>query len=694
MKKKRINRRGFLKVTGAVAAAAMVSPRALASELKGTRRIVRAAIHPAIGVARIGDSRDPNKGCFIGPEVIEPIRTDAGQSRDASGALKRQAARFRIYGYDDQGNVVRELTADEAEIKWRVHLANRKAQWFRFLAPLDLPESKDLVIPRRNASVQGGARAALAIDPGAREASGRSIKGVKFDGGSFEGAPVSLGELRTDIKGRLLVLGGLGQSGSPRGTPVYFDDNEETFNNADGWYDDISDGPVRASVSIGGQEIPVEPAWVIVAPPNYAPDVIGWRTLYDLIKDVHVQSGLLPVPEKTYFTKDILPIFKRLTGLQWVNKGFAIAFGKGTVSDFENPEIIAKLADPSQDGLHRRLHDFFRHSQQKDPSDKRLWPMIYGDAYGTFKGSRQENFQVTGLIELHLKRWADGEYVNDWDPNFKPPRRFADVPLAEQPAMLDQAALHFCLADAFHPGCELTWPMRHASLYSAPFRIKQRSEGAPEPDYGDQLTAANAFGPGGPLNEQGPGGLTRWMALPWQGDTVFCRSGYDPDFDPYLPTFWAARVPNQVLTETDYAIVMDTSLPRETRLKAFKKRSFWTRAFKGAASQQILRMVSDFAKMGILEARPGIQGDPEIPAVLLVESLPPPEMTESVPLGSAVPQTESVPVPERGSPKSPRPPRPPGPKTKREQQLEDAGWESEEQLAEFKRLFKGKKRGS
>ena len=41
-------------------------------------------------------------------------------------------------------------------------------------------------------------------------------------------------------------------------------------------------------------------------------------------------------------------------------------------------------------------------------------------------------------------------------------------------AMLDRAALEFCLADAFHPGCEMTWPVRHASMYMAPFRIRHR----------------------------------------------------------------------------------------------------------------------------------------------------------------------------------------------------------------------------
>src|SRR5581483_2471268 len=61
----------------------------------GDTTIVRAAIHPAIGVARVGDSQDE---FFIGPEVSRPCIQPPGFYRDATGALKRQAARFRVYG--------------------------------------------------------------------------------------------------------------------------------------------------------------------------------------------------------------------------------------------------------------------------------------------------------------------------------------------------------------------------------------------------------------------------------------------------------------------------------------------------------------------------------------------------------------------------------------------------------------------
>lgn len=165
------------------------------------RSIVRAAIHPSIGVARLGNSPDE---FFLAPEVPEPVPQPPGYYRDASGALKRQAARFRIYGLNAKGEAVAELTAANADIKWTVHLANKKAAWYQFQIALDIPEA-DSAPPSllRNAAV--GDRKRLAIDPGPRHITGKNIKGGgshTFDTGKFMDEPVYLGELRTDEAGR------------------------------------------------------------------------------------------------------------------------------------------------------------------------------------------------------------------------------------------------------------------------------------------------------------------------------------------------------------------------------------------------------------------------------------------------------------------------------------------------------------
>jgi L-lysine epsilon oxidase-like protein len=630
--------------------------------------ITQAAIHPAIGIARIGDSKS---GYFIGPEVVSPVANPPGFYRDPSGTLKRQAACFRVYGYNSAGEVVRELNADSADIRWTVHLANKKAHWYQFQAALDIPDAVNMSVPRRNPDVTGNRRSVLAIDPGPRTIAGKSVAGGKdhlFDTGTFKGTPVPLGEIRTDENGRLLVLGGNGKSASPSGAPIYDPADPNSFNNANDWYDDISDGPVTASVSIDGRAVTVDPAWVVVAPPNYAPNVVGWRTLYDLLVDVYVQCGWFQMPQTVSFSSDILPALRRLSNLQWVNKGFATMFGKGCPMDFDNDEFIAKLStvgasDPYAD-LRQAIYNCFR-PHDTAVNEPRNWPWMYGDAFGSFSASSpNNNLALPSVQQVLLKRWVQGDFVNDWSPGATPPKSLSEVPLPEQPAMLDRATLHFCLADAFHPGCEMTWPMRHASLYEKPFRIRHRAAGQAEPDYGPKLTQPIVLQPGGPLYAQGPGDLSRWMAIPWQGDTASCRSGYEPEYDPYLPTFWPARVPNWVITQEGYETVMNTSLPREQRIAAFNARLDWNRALKGSPAKVMMQMVAQFGAMGVVEERPGLKNDPDFPAVFYVESLAGSKLKgvaiEAARLVATLPRPSSL--------------------------AQRAGWENEEQLEEFRRM--------
>jgi L-lysine epsilon oxidase C-terminal domain len=207
--------------------------------------------------------------------------------------------------------------------------------------------------------------------------------------------------------------------------------------------------------------------------------------------------------------------------------------------------------------------------------------------------------------------------------------------------------------------------MRHASIYSKPFRINHRPATEPEPDYGPTLDQQIVMQIDGPLHAQGAGDITRWMALPWQGDTAFCRSGYNPEYDPYLPTFWAARVPNQVLTEEDYQTVIDTTLPRATRVAAFNHRAPWLRAIDGPVVADVMkRMIAEFGAMGIVEARPGIANDPDFPELMFVETL-----------GASHLKAEAVRISRLLA-------APPHPLSR----VERAGWASEEQLREFRSI--------
>ena len=134
--------------------------------------------------------------------------------------------------------------------------------------------------------------------------------------GTFLGKEVYLGELRTDGDGHLIVLGGRGASGSvPPGLPL------ETFISSDRWHDDVSDGPVTATVTLPGQAPAVvrEQAWVVVAPPDFAPPVGPIVSLYDIAFQAAISKGALQPEVRPSFTRHIKPMIERLADLRWVD---------------------------------------------------------------------------------------------------------------------------------------------------------------------------------------------------------------------------------------------------------------------------------------------------------------------------------------------------------------------------------------
>ncbi len=269
------------------------------------RKVATVKIHPAIGIARLGNS---HTGFFIGPEKpgVVPAPTDG--YRDAQGRIKRQAARFRLFGYDKKGKLLGEITAKDANITWTVSLANKKAEWIKFQG------RKSITHPnlRRNNSVTD--RESLIINPGPRSLSGPG-QAASFDTGTFLGHSVPLGDIRTDEEGRLLVLGGFGNSSSPINMVI------SEFANNDGWHDDVSDGPVTAKVKFKDTSKVVKAvgAWVICAAPKFAPGIYNVITLYDVLKQVAVDKLGLKLPSKPSFTNDIYPILRRAIKMKWVS---------------------------------------------------------------------------------------------------------------------------------------------------------------------------------------------------------------------------------------------------------------------------------------------------------------------------------------------------------------------------------------
>ncbi|HAB16335.1 MAG TPA: hypothetical protein DCE44_07780 [Verrucomicrobiales bacterium] len=598
------------------------------STAKTEDAIVRFAIYPSIGLARVGNSP---AGYYFGPEV--PGGPRESQYRDAQGRLKRMAARFRIYGLNRRGKVVKEITASEARITWKVEVANTKAAWYDFLQALDIPASlgtntaPGVACARRNADVVGAARAGLAITPPAVAISGRNQnpKGAgKYSlTGKFLGTRVYLGEVRTDEGGRLIFLGGRGHSASHTGAPA------TTFANNLGWYDDTSDGPIEATVEYRGRSHQATGAWVVVGPPDYAPGVLGVVTGYDLVFEVATRLDPSLLPAKPRFSEQIYPLLQRFTRQQWVNAGMARDFGFGTPTDFENPELIKKLNDPSSatQTLRSTIFGWFRNADYQYPVPA-AQPPYYGDAVtlNTSTTDPREWMAILGTQYRWLEQWVEGNFVAD---GVAPAVTWDELSPAEQVRQIDRAVLDEALGGPFHPGAEFTWPMRHESMYRAPFRLKRRT--GKVPDWGAQLTSSIALAAKGPLDGCFPGDVTRWMAVPWQADTSSCLSAYLPYVDDYLPTFWPARVPNDVLTEDQYRVLMDSrpSTGDKQTAFAFAQRRKWLRGIRYAelptyppkiypSGPAINKFIGEWDKMGIIEARRGPGGD--FPAEVWVET--------------------------------------------------------------------------
>ncbi|RZT16607.1 von Willebrand factor type A domain-containing protein [Kribbella sp. VKM Ac-2569] len=396
-------------------------------------------IHPAIGIARVGNSPDE---FFVGPEHLGERPEPPGGFKDAQCRVKRQAARFRIFAHHDDGSV-EELDDASAEISWTVHLVNAKAAH-----------------PNRGNSEPIGQ---LTIDPGARTLTGPDQREL-FDTGTidFSGEPsvtVPLGEIRSDDDNHLLVLGGHGAAASPAGNVI-----GSFWGNA-GWYDDVSDGPVTATITLRSDNStpPVEGAWAIVAPPKFAPHQDSVTTLYDRVLQHMIDLGLVPAPTTTSYTNDVYPILQRARDMRWV---------EGIFGAHSWPDPVT--SQPLVDAIFARL---------RPPGDM---PRLNGG-----------DSALTPTQYAHMQRWQAGNYTADW----------TGVPAPQTdltPDGMDRAALEACVGGAFFPGIEAGGlsagdrPIIETS-YAGAFRITSTA-----------------------------GTISQAMALPWHADFKACGDNWWP----------------------------------------------------------------------------------------------------------------------------------------------------------------------
>lgn len=447
-------------------------------------------IYPSIGIARLGNcpSSDPTE-YYCGPEIPGQIVVPANNYKDKNGAIRRQAARFRIYKFVD-GVLTGQVTADpthQINISWTVELANTKAAYNQF-------QGIGHTGPLRNASYTGN-RNDLAIRPGPRSISGKNVNPLtasqpdlyRFNTGKFITSPVPLGEIQTDSDGNLLVLGGFGSSNSPANASL------TTFANNDGWHDDVSDGPVNAVVTIGGNSYQAVGAWVICPPPRFAPPVPHTISLYDTLLQTAVNQNLYTPPSTPSFTNDIYPILRAQYLLQWVSQQLPSKY------------YAALQAAMNQSATATQRNAVFQQfrppSTPSTTATPKQIPAFWTDYLSDIQKGNWINQPLTFTQYNMLSAWAAGKFVADWP---------GVPPAGITPDGLTRAVLENCNGGPFYPGIVTSYLTRDGYAYTEPFRLNQTN-----------LVA---------------GDLTKQNAVPWQADF------YDCDFQNPL-SWWPVSRP-------------------------------------------------------------------------------------------------------------------------------------------------------
>jgi hypothetical protein len=524
------------------------------SELTETHMaIAKIRIHPAIGVARLGNSPEDY---FIGPE-LPGIYPDVSVYRDRRQFLKRQAARFRLYAYDENDELIGEINGHDPRverIEWVVHLKNTKGAGHRFEGILHQhPRLRNRRYKRKSLVIDGKATCIQGFNQ-AQDVYGGTFMNHRFS------PPLKLGTLRTDDEGRLLVLGGHGRSGTLIGSPL--EKRGDDFANHDGWFDDTSDGSVHATITWKrkgrARNMEAEAAWVIVAPPKYAPTLQSVVTLYDVLYQLALDKGLLKSkrqarelgPRSTpSFMKDIYPILRRAYEMRWV---FARA-EVGHEDEFDLTRSSAKHFEKLSEKAAHIVRQFREPSDdpRKPGSGLGKMPYVWSDLY-LMDDSSNDPHPVNATLTHHqfavMKNWARGKFKKDWTHARTSKGKIT-------PEGLDRAALETCVGAAFFPGIETSFHIRDKFQYVEPFRLD--------------------------ATQVHPGDVTQQMSLPWQTDFVDCSDG-DLPF-----VWWPAQRPIDVRTGDD-----DPKAPPVR----------WARGFEGGGDDVTSRgMVRYWWRLGLLK---------------------------------------------------------------------------------------------
>lgn len=459
-------------------------------------------IFPPIGIARVGNSPTD---FFIGPEVPGVIDKPDGGYKDDQCRIKRQAARFRMFGYDENGDLVKEINLQDesVEFSWKVELCNKKSAYWSF----------------NNDEAREGVALELeprAISPRLQHLDG-PLQRKRFNTAYFEHGvvrtdrPVDLGEIRTDEKSRLLVLGGLGKAGGALDNPPIQNNTANPF-----WYDDTSDGKVTAEVRIDGVPVDVTPAWVVVGPPDFVPEIGNAITLYDRLIHHHAENRLLPqdfpLPTnndyRPSYTHDIYPLLKRA----WIDIQQVLHINPEGIISLDFDELSQRPEAEQAEGPEEQAELQQRVDQIREARDSVIAQLQRNN--GPIPRSSNQFFQdITDLQYAMLEKWQNGNFIDDWNDEHVP---------SISPEGLTKAALESMTGGSFFPGIE----------------VGEQTITHPDSFVPNELFRID-------VDAVKPGDLTKDLGVPWQIDYLVCREvgGGQGDNEWIERGFWPAQRP-------------------------------------------------------------------------------------------------------------------------------------------------------
>ena len=549
-------------------------------------------VHPTINFARFGTSEEyylsPETSAGIkqeGSDIVGGLPIKAGTEdelitssdlRDADGNLKKQAARFRLFAYDIEGEVSypggdgEEITVGTkladgrtiTDLVWTVHLANKKAAAYivvnnqginAYGTEEEAGKDNTKVPQRRNPEEHGDVNAPsrlnkLMIDAGPRAISAAHNEHAKFDNKTiptaankagtierFDDYPVrfpadvneelyeptgpldTLGEILTDDKGRLLVLSSNGTAVGQYdeyGVPIQLTGD---LNNV-GWYDAAADGPVSVVVKFDdGTAEEAFGGWVVCGDPSYAPQIRNVVSTWDDVYDTFVRNlGLKPelYTEKGGYNPDYVPSFA-----QDIKPVFAASTLQRWTANLPEMALRAHAAvdaiDEDKDPNRTIMAglNFLRNPNVEDETNIGLPLMPLS------LGEAGTAFlTVTKTQYFLLEQWSKNKFEKGPGPKLGDGEK------------LDLASLANCLGGRYVPGIEVSYTVRSPEIYhmdwrqtgAGPFRVRHKALQYQDANQDNPFLTSGWIPRHGMVDGLEPGDMSKFMAIPWQTDYNSC----------------------------------------------------------------------------------------------------------------------------------------------------------------------------